>query len=279
MRAQLRKNVTRRSPSIPRKLAWEGAFHLLPLYYVLTLSDLGREGIHNSGSYRFADHIYAGVPSGRTRLGRWIDAQLLSMPAARAFRGRYQKAQAIVREALESAAGDVCPLRFLAVPCGIPRDMFELARTLHRENPALLQRIEYHAMDLDPAVLDLARTFMAESSMRMAGCHLGDALSATDYPDIAFHAIVSTGLGDFLDDAELQIFCRHVYQVLEPRGTFYTSGTARDRRSDVLLQMAELLPCYRTADQLERIFRSLPWSRLELAQDSTGLQTFVRAVK
>jgi hypothetical protein len=32
-------------------------------------SDLGREGIINSGSYRFADHIYHNEPSGRGHFG------------------------------------------------------------------------------------------------------------------------------------------------------------------------------------------------------------------
>ena len=35
-----RKNLTRRSPSIPWKLVREGALHQLPLYYLLMLSDL-----------------------------------------------------------------------------------------------------------------------------------------------------------------------------------------------------------------------------------------------
>ena len=46
------KNFTRRSPSIPRKLLRSGAVHLLPLYYLLRLSDLAREGIERSGIIR-----------------------------------------------------------------------------------------------------------------------------------------------------------------------------------------------------------------------------------
>ena len=36
------KNRTRRSRSIPRRLLREGALHLVPLYYLMRLSDLGR---------------------------------------------------------------------------------------------------------------------------------------------------------------------------------------------------------------------------------------------
>ena len=37
------RNRTRRSASIPRKLLREQAWHLLPVYYLMTLSDLGRK--------------------------------------------------------------------------------------------------------------------------------------------------------------------------------------------------------------------------------------------
>ena len=39
----MRKNVTRRSSSIPRRLVREGAVHLLPVYGLLRLSDLANE--------------------------------------------------------------------------------------------------------------------------------------------------------------------------------------------------------------------------------------------
>jgi SAM-dependent methyltransferase len=279
VRGWLRKNITRRSPSIPRRLLTDGALHLLPVYYFLTLSDLAREGIANSGSFRFADHIYAGVPSGRTALGRFLDSRLLTMPAARAFRRRYQRAQAAIRCALESAPVGSFPLRVLAVPCGIPRDMIELATTLRRDNPALVARIEYHGMDIDPSALAVARSLLAGSPLAAAFYHCGDALSADDYPAVTFRAVVSTGLGDFLDDEELAALYANVYRVLEPGGTFYTSASARDRRSDLLLRMVELLPRYRSADDVAQILRGFPWRKLQIDVDCTGLQTFVVARK
>ena len=159
-----RKNVTRRSRSIPRKLLSQRAFHLLPLYYLIRLSDLGREGIEHSGSFRFADHIYCGAPSGRTLLGRWIDAFLLALPAAQAFRRRCERAQHALRGVLESRAADARPLRVLAVPCGIPRDIIDLSRTLRAENPFLLSQIEYHGIDIDYRALALASRLTAAAS-------------------------------------------------------------------------------------------------------------------
>jgi SAM-dependent methyltransferase len=273
------KNFTRRSRSIPRKLLRERAVHLLPLYYLLRLSDLGREGIERSGSFAFADHIYRGIPSGRTIVGRWIDGWLLRMPAARAFRRRFEYAQLAVRLSLESFPRTIEPLRVLAVPCGIPRDMINLARTLAADNPGLLARIAYHGLDIDPEVLALARPLTEHCGFASADYHRGSALAPADYPRLKFHAIVSTGLADFLDDEELSAFYTILYARLEPGGTLYTSASGRDRWSDALLRLAELIPSYRSLKDLDPVLRQLPWRRLDLIVDSTGLQTFVAATK
>jgi hypothetical protein len=273
------KNRTRRSRSIPRRLVREGAPHLVPVYYLMRLSDLGREGIDHSGSFRFADHIYRGTASGRTVLGRMIDARLLAMPAAQAFRRRCEHAQEVMRRALESSPSGVGPLRVLAVPCGIPRDIINLSATLHAVNPGLLARLEYHGLDIDPVVLDIAGGLTRECGLAAVHYHLGNALDSRDYPPSRFHVIVSTGLGEFLRDDELAAFYALVYDAMEQGGTFYTSATARDARSDALLRMAEVVTQYRRAGEVERILRHLPWTRLSLTPDRTGLQTFITAVK
>jgi SAM-dependent methyltransferase len=273
------QNFTRRSRSIPRKLLRQGALHLVPLYYLVKLSDLGREGIEHSGSFQFADHIYRGTPSGRTALGRWIDARLLAMPAAQAFRRRSQHAQGVVRLALESLPAGTSPMRVLAVPCGIPRDMIDLCRTLRSKNPALLSRLEYHGFDIDPGALAVASRLTTQCGLASAHYHLGDALNPDDYPGLKFDVVISTGLGEFLRDEELAAFYARVYDALAPGATFYTSATARDWRSDVFLQMAELVTIYRDHGELERILQGLPWRRLVFSHDPSGLQTFVTAVK
>lgn len=278
MRAR-RYNLTRRSRSIPAKLLREGSLHLLALYYLLRLSYLGREAIEHSGSYRFADHIYCGIASGRNPFGRWLDARLLALPAAHAFRRRCLHAQAVMRCALEREPRGRTPLRILGVPCGIPRDVIEVARTLEVENPALLRRIEYHGLDIDPHVLAVARTLTCECGLGNAAYHLANALEALDYPSGRFDVVISTGLGEFLDDRELAVFYRIVFDKLEPGGVFYTSATAKDPRSEVLLRMVELTTHYRGVNALRRTLSTLPWTGVEFNEDGSGLQTFVTAIK
>jgi putative methyltransferase len=272
-----RYNLTRRSRSIPVKLVREGSLHLLPVYYLLRLSDLGCEAIEHSGSSRFADHIYCGIPSGRNVVGRWLDARLLAMPAAEAFRRRCINAQAMMRRALEARAHG--PIRILGVPCGIPRDVIELARTLRSEDRGLLSRIEYEGLDVDPDVLAIARRLTCDCGLGADRYRQGNALDRNDYPPGRFDLVVSTGLGEFLDDAELAAFYGIVFETLESGGVFYTSATAKDPKSDLLLQMIELETHYRGVEALRGILTTLPWARFELIEDSSRLQTFVIAVK
>ena len=275
----LANNLTRRSRSIPRKLLREGNLHLLPVFYLLNLSDLGHEGIERSGSYRFADHIYRNQPSGRTWLGRKIDAVQLASPACVAFRNRYERARDEMQGALSQRPDSQAPLRILAIPCGLPRDLTELAERLARENPALLSRLEYHGMDLDEELLGKAREFTAGCGVPKMEFHHGNALLAETFPPGPFHFVVSTGLNEFLEARELECFYRNVYEVLAPGGAFFTSATRREKTSDWLMRAFELITRYRTPGELEGILSQSPWTRLKLVQHETGLQTFVTAIK
>src|SRR5438093_1258822 len=111
-------NRTRQSASIPRTLLRRGRLLEIPLYYMLRLSDLAREGVERSGSHRFADHIYRNEPSGRGAIGRWLDARLLGLPAVRSFRSRYLAAREEVARAVLDRLHDPSEttIRVLSVP-------------------------------------------------------------------------------------------------------------------------------------------------------------------
>lgn len=245
---------------------------MLALYHLLRWSDFGREGIERSGSYRFADHLYRNVASGRGWLGRWLDRRLLDLPSARAMRQRYLKAKEAIADALENRNG---PLHLLAIPCGIPRDVSELAV----EWPDAAQRIRYAGMDLDPEVLAAARAHLAATLVGSQEFIEGNALVAGDFPRRPIDFVVSTGLGEFLDDEQLAIFYGNVFATLEEGGTFFTSATAFERRSDYLMKAFEMEAHYRDKQRTEAILRRHPWRELNFASDATGLQTFVLARK
>lgn len=274
-------NFTRKTVDLLARFRREGRFALIPLYHLLRLSDLAREGIAHSGSYRFADHIYRDEASGVGWFGRWLDRRLLNLAASRAMRARYWQARAEMHRAwwkhLNEAGGR--PFHILTTPCGIPRDVRDFAEQVRMERPESLGLIEYHGMDLDPVVCAAAERFLAESALNAPRIAQGNALDATCYVRGQYHFISSTGLGEFLGEDDLATFYAHVFEALAPGGVFFTSATAFEAKSDALLRSFELHSHYRTQFDLECLFGARRWSRVEFERQESGLQTFVRATR
>jgi SAM-dependent methyltransferase len=270
-------NYTRRSPSIPRRLLREGKPHLLPIYGLMLTSDLAREGIQHSASFRFADHVYRNRPSGRFGVGYLLDAVLLRMPAARSLRSRYVHSRdQIVAEVRRLAATDTHEIRVASVPCGIARELVE-AHALLQSDSALAQRVRYYGIDLDAEPLSLSRALARD------GTHFtftqGDAFDTAAYPRAA-HVIVSTGLVDFLSDADATRFYATCHRALRPGGLLVTSAQQPQRLADYLMrEIAELRPNYRDAEQIAAIVRSAGFATVVTRPDTVGLQTLVSARK
>ncbi|HYF34880.1 MAG TPA: class I SAM-dependent methyltransferase [Prosthecobacter sp.] len=268
-------NFTRRTANLTSKFWRTGQWHLIPLYYLLRLSDLAREGIERSGSYRFADHLYRNRASGRFFVGKLLDRLVLNSRAARGMRARCAQASAEMERALDAAEG---PFSILAVPCGVPRDVADLVA--RRQD--LASRMEYVAMDIDAEVIAAAREHLirdAPALLAKAAWLHGNALVDLDYPMQSMDFVVSTGLGEFLNDEQLRQFYRNVFVSLSPGGRFFTSATRREASSDYLLRAFELETQYRNEDQMRKLFAELPWSRVEFSRDATGLQTFILAYR
>jgi SAM-dependent methyltransferase len=268
-------NRTRRSRSLPRTLVRRGQLHAVPVYYLLRLSDLAREGFEHSGSHRFADHIYRNEPSGRGGLGRWIDARLLAMPAVRAFRSRFFAARDELAAFLAERQSQPGGIDVLSVPCGIPRELVEGAR-LHAARGGCLDAARFHGLDLDPEVLADARSFALQNGLEDLITHRGDALDRRSYPERASF-ITCTGFAEFLDDDQLVGLFRIFHDVLEPGGRLVTSGMARRRLAAWLLSVAEIQVRYRGPDALVALARRGGFTRIDARRDETGIQTMLVA--
>lgn len=267
-------NRTRRTASIPRRLVREGKLFLLPVYYLGLTSELGREAIHNSGSYDFADHIYANRPAGRFLVGYLLDALFLRLKSARSFRSRYLYARGeIQRLILERDA----PVDVLAVPCGLARELFDVSAWLtdqRRDRPVRL-----YGMDLDP---ELINRLVTAGRPRQVGIEFacGDALSPDAYPTQDFDAIVSLGFTEFLDDAMTAAFYRLAHGKLKPGGRFITSGMRPHRLSDYLLRnVADLQTWYRSPESLRGLAGQAGFEQISTYEDATGLQTMLIGIK
>jgi hypothetical protein len=160
--------------------------------------------MEHSGSYRFADHMLS-----RSSLRTWLPWPRIELHPAQAacnpldasalFQITRCHAAGI---ATHCAAHESEHFRVLTVPCGLPRDVRDFAAHLAVKNPRALARIEYTGIDLDPEVIDAARTFLAGSAIDKPNMRVGNALDASAYPPAPQHFIASTGLGEFLQDEE-----------------------------------------------------------------------------
>lgn len=271
-------NVTRESPSIPRRLLREGKPHLIPVYALMLTSDLGREGIERSGSFRFADHVYRNVPGGRFGIGWLLDAALLRLPAARSMRSRYfHSRDAIVSEVRARAAAGEREVRVVSVPCGIAREMVDASDAIARDASLSTVRVHFHGIDLDPEPLALSRD-LAGSRPRFAFAS-GDAFDLRAYPPDT-DVIVSTGLVDFLDDESATRFFATCHAALRAGGVLVTSAQQPQPLADYLMrELAELRPVYRGPAGITEVVRRAGFSDVMARPDAVGLQTLVTARK
>ena len=269
-------NRTRRSSSITGKLLRSGRVLELPVYWLLRTSDLAREGFENSGSYRFADHIYRDQPSGSHGIGRWLDKRILSMRATESFRSRFFMARDELLHFLRERSADRAHVDILSVPCGIPRE-FVAAVEKFRAAGGVTAGIRFHVLDLDDDVLRQATTFACQHGVTLT-THHGDALDPGTYAG-EFDFITSTGLGEFLDDEQLATLYTAFHRVLRPGGVMVTSAMRRLRFSDYLLRLAELDVQYRSADDLAAMARRSGFLTLTTSADRHGIQGFLKATK
>lgn len=269
-------NRTRSSSSIPAKLWQQGRWLEIPLYHLLKQSDLAREGLENSGSYRFADHIYHNHPSGNGLMGTMLDRALMSLPAVRSFRNRYLAARDQLVSFLVERSSFSDPVHIVSVPCGLPRELSEAARIAAERAPGCLDHVYFHGIDLDKKVLRDAIDFAATEGPPTFFAHHGDALDAKSYPGTV-DFITCTGLAEFLDDAQLAKLYGIFRKVLKPGGKLFTSGMRRLPLSDYLLELAELHTHYRDSSDLERVARHAGFTSIGTRTDGLKIQTFLLA--
>jgi len=254
----------------------EGKYHLLPVYALLTTSDLAREGIRNSGSFRFADHIYRNEPSGRFGVGRMLDRVLLKLRGARSMRSRFLHSRLEILRAIEEADYNRS-VTVVSIPCGIARDLFDVAESLRRGDPEHYRQTSFIGIDIDPEPLTLSRELTHGHDCFEFRC--ADALQTGTLPS-GVDVIASLGFGEFLADGTLYDFYRRCLSALKPGGRFITSAMSRDKVSDYLArELAELHTHYRSTQQLRALLTSAGFVEVRTTNDNVGLQTLAVAEK
>jgi len=167
-------------------------------------------------------------------------------------------------------------LTVLSVPCGIARDLFDVAESLWKES-ALYEHVRFIGIDLDQEALDLSWDLTHDHfdfDFRRADALLTDSLPK------GVDVIVSLGFGEFLSDEVLRDFYRSCHASLKDGGRFITSAMNRDRISDYLArELAELHTQYRSTDHVTELLRSAGFANIRATRDDVGLQTLAVAEK
>lgn len=264
-------NKTRISPSIPKKLISQGKWYLLPLYYVLSTSFLAKEGIENSGSYRFADHVYAQSPRGRFLIGWIIDNFLLRLPSAIAMRFRYIKVKEELKKIIKNSPDQ--EIHIFYVPTGLGREFFEIDQEMG-PNLEFPKKIHLHGLDLDEELIRNMKEKSKNTHMNIS-FNQGDAFHKRNYEQ-KYDMVISTGFVDFLEKDEARVFFDYVYATLKPEGIFLTSGMLPHRLSEYLMkQFAELKTSYRSKEDLILLAEEAGFSSHQIEHDKHKLQTVI----
>lgn len=271
-------NRTRVSKSIPLKLLLEGKPYLIPLYYLMLTSELANEGIRNSGSYKFADHIYRRRPKGKFIIGYLLDAILLNLKSAKSFRSRYLYSKEEIHRKINEHSFVEEHLNILAVPSGLARELFEVADELKNNNHPHYQKIKFHGIDLDKSLVTYLNKRSRQSKHNI-NFFLGDALSEDHYPkNQSYDIIISMGLTEFLNDDDTVKFYALAKRKLKKSGRLVTSGMIPHRLSDYLLRnIGELHTYYRSKEQLEVLAKQAGFENIKMYQDTHKLQTMLIA--
>ena len=267
-------NKTRVSKSIPKKLIRDKKFHLIPIYYLMMTSHLGREGILNGGSYKFADHIYAGKPKGKYIIGYLVDFIFLRLKSANSFKFRYLSAKKEIEQFIKRVNKKE-NIHIAAIPSGYAREIFDIATKLKVEKHPKYEKIEWHLLDLDKKLL---KEIKKGNELNHKINYLrGDALAKSTYNKIRkLDLIVSMGFTEFLTDNQTLRFYKRINKQLNKGGIFITSGMISHKLSEYLLRnIAELKTSYRNKEDLINLAQKSGFKLQKVYQDKNMIQTMM----
>ena len=210
-------------------------------YLPMLLSDYGREIVRRKYDAIATDRAYENIPSGLLGpIGAWVDRQVLDLPLHQDLRHRLRFVVDGLNEQAQvhSQHGDG-PVRILSAPCGLIRDVVTTASELAVEAPDIADRLEFHALDLDPTgeVIPLARRRAEDAGVRVSfhQANLFDQESVMEtLPSGGFQIVNCIGLTPWITLEEVESLIRFFHdRVLVPGGTLVIDNFTEQARSPI----------------------------------------------
>lgn len=238
------------------------------------------------GDYGVMTSIYSDHFRGSSLFARVIDLALAWTPAAEAVRARKDLIKGRLGRLLEARTEDD-PVRILAIAAGPAQEIFELLG----EHPRLDRPLEIVLLDQDEQALGysydrLRRVVAARKLDQVRVVHLHDSikrlLSGGSVPgDDQFDAVYASGLFDYLQTRSWVSLCRTLYRSVRPGGELFVGNMVPSNPSRFLMEChLDWFLLYREhAELLELGHRAAPTAELEILQEPTGVNPFVRLGK
>lgn len=261
MRDRSLASKTREIDSIPLHVLRKGRIHLLPVYQLASLSNVGRELILNQGSARYQDMVYRNQPEGRLFIGRVFDRYLLGFPTAVGCRSRLAATQETLMSLIDSFPDE--HIEILDLACGYAHCLIgTMARTKNNG-------VRGYGLDLDEKAVETATARARETGIKNVSFHVGDALHPEEYPVRFPDIVILNGLAQYLPyDKRAELYLQ-VHGCLKEGGylvTDYFCDWAKNRLhrwwkgiSEEFLGMKLEWLC---RDEVEAMFSKLPFRQV-----------------
>lgn len=190
------------------------------------------------------------------------------------MRSRYVFGKQEIVSAILQAYEQRRQIDVLAVPCGLARELFEIANELESRAPDVLRFVRFHGIDLDRKVIEILQEKANQSRAPMRFT-VGDALDEKTYYQ-NFDVILSTGFTEYLPDHLVDTFFQIAQEHLKPDGVFVTCGmNAEKKLRHVVSGLASTHMTFRESGQLKRLAVAAGLQILSMYHDTTGLQTML----
>ena len=223
-------------------ISWRFLIRLKWQYLPMLLSDFGRAIVRRKYDALATDMAYENIPSGLLGpLGAWVDHKVLDLPLHQDLRHRLRFVVDALKDQSQShARGRDGNIKVLSAPCGLTRDILAARNELCIEAPDVADRLELHALDLDPTgeVIPIAqrRTKAAGIGVSFYRADLfnPESVKASLRSNEGFHIVNCIGLTPWITLGEVEYLFRFFHdQALIPGGTLVVDNFTQHEQSSI----------------------------------------------
>lgn len=223
-------------------ISWRFLIRLKWQYLPMLLSDFGREIVRRKYDAIATDKAYENAPSGLLGpLGTWVDHKVLELPLHQDLRHRLRFVVDALKDQSQShALGGNGAIKVLSAPCGLTRDILTARSELSIEAPDVADRLELHALDLDPTgeVIPIARRRKEAAgidvSFYRADLFNPESVKTLLSANGRFHIVNCIGLTPWITLEEVEYLFRFFHdQVLIPGGTLVIDNFTQHEQSSI----------------------------------------------